>query len=146
MTEINLMNEISKLPKEIIQTIKEYIPKSVFAFTNRENYILYHKYIKDTNPDGNTFTHNNIIRNAIRRDYSFVLERNVRDNYKLWCNHGKYLYKNMIFYNYLYFIMYYCIENDSNNCRKIIYNFLEEHGLHKNLHKKNIVKYIRWKN
>ena len=141
MTEIRLFDEISKLPTEIIETIKEYIPKSVLAFTNRENYILYHKYIKDTKSDVNA-----IIRNAIRRDYSFVLERNVRENYKLWCNHGKYWYKNMIFKNYLYFIMYYCIENDSNNCRKIIHDFLEEHGLHKNLHKKNIVKYIRWKN
>ena len=57
-----------------------------------------------------------------------------------------YTSKNMIFNNYLYFVINYCIENDSNNCIKIISDFLKEHGLCKNLHKKNVVKYIKWKN
>jgi len=51
----------------------------------------------------------------------------------------------MIFKNYFYFTINYCIENDSDNCRKIINKFLKEHGLDKNLHKKNVVKYIKWK-
>ena len=51
-----------------------------------------------------------------------------------------------IFKNYLYFVMNFCIENESNNCRKTVLEFLKEHGLGKNLHKKNIVKYIKWKN
>ena len=41
--------------------------------------------------------------------------------------------------------MNYCFENDSNNCIKTIFDFVKEHGLGKNLHKKNVVKYIKWK-
>ena len=51
----------------------------------------------------------------------------------------------MICKNYLYFTINYCIENESNNCRKVINNFFKEQGLGKNLHKKNVIKYIRWK-
>jgi hypothetical protein len=52
----------------------------------------------------------------------------------------------MSFSNYLYFIINYCIENESENCQKIINIFLKELGLDKNLHKKNVVRYIKWKN
>ena len=50
----------------------------------------------------------------------------------------------MIFKNYLYFTIQFCIENDSNHCRNAISDFFKEHGLGKNLHKKNVVKYIKW--
>ena len=45
-----------------------------------------------------------------------------------------------------YFITNYCIENESSKCRKSILDFLKEHGLNKNLYKKKLIKYIKWKN
>lgn len=48
----------------------------------------------------------------------------------------------MIFANYIYFIIHYCIENNSDKCRLIIKNYLSKGNLCINQHKKNVVKYI----
>ena len=136
----NIIQQINKLPVEIINIIKEFIPKIAFVFTNRENYRLYHSLLLSyiTNYEG-------YIRDTIRRDIEFVFTMILRENHKKWYEIKKYKYKNMIFTNYLYFIIHYCIENVSNNCSNAIHEFLKEHGLGKNLHKKNVVKYIKWK-
>ena len=136
------MDTISKrLPPELIRYIKEYIPKKTFVFTNRENYNLYHSLLKPSIKDYESY-----IRSMIRQDNEFVFKKIVEENFSKWYEIRQYKYKNMIFKNYLYFVMNFCIENESNNCRKTILDFLKEHGLGKNLHKKNIVKYIKWKN
>ena len=137
----NFFRNIDKLPNELIDYIKNFIPKKIFVFTNRENYNLYHVFLK---PHINNYE--NYIRDTIRRDNSFVFERIVLHNFTIWKKITNYMYRNIIFKNYLYFIIHYCIENDSNNCKNIIMKFLNLHGFDKNLHKKNIVKYIRWKN
>jgi hypothetical protein len=136
------METITKrLPPELIRYIKEYIPKKTFVFTNRANYNLYHPLIKSSITDYESY-----IRAMIRQDNEFVFKKNLEENYSKWYEVRQYMYKNMIFNNYLYFVMNFCIENESTNCRKILFDFLKEHGLGKNLHKKNIVKYIKWKN
>ena len=136
-----VITKICNLPNELISLIKEYIPKNRFIFTNRENYRLYH-YLIRIRP--NQF--DDYIKNIIKRDNEYTLNLIIRENYFKWYEIKNYMYKNMIFKNYLYFVMNFCIENDSNNCRTIINDFLKEHGLGKNLHKKNVVKYIKWKN
>ena len=130
-----------RLPPELIRYIKEYIPKKTFVFTNRENYNLYHSLLKPSIKDYESY-----IRTMIRQDNEFVFKKIVEENFSKWYEIRQYKYKNMIFKNYLYFVMNFCIENESNNCRKTVLEFLKEHGLGKNLHKKNIVKYIKWKN
>ena len=70
----------------------------------------------------------------------------MRENYKKWFEIKNYIYKNMIFKNYIYFIINYCIDNESTKCNCLIKEFLKELGFSKNLHKKNIIKHIRWKN
>jgi hypothetical protein len=139
--ETYLSSKILDMPQEIINIIKEFVPKKILTFTNRENYSLYHIFLKQS-----ISNYENYIRDTIRRDNYFVFERIIRENFSKWQNIKHYTYKNMIFQNYLYFSMHYCIENDSSNCRKVIMIFLKQHGFDKNLHKKNIVKYIRWKN
>jgi len=141
LIKASLFETINKLPHDIIVYIQEFIPKKHFVFTNRENYKLYHIFLKPC-----ILNYENYIRDTIRRDNFFVIERIIFDNFKTWMKINNYMYKNMIFKNYLYFVLHYCIENDSTNCRIVIMNFLRQHGFDKNLHKKNIVKYIRWKN
>jgi hypothetical protein len=140
MTQNELITKINNLPEVIVDLIKEYIPKKTLVFTNRENYNLYHSYIFISIKN-----YDNYIRDMIRRDNEFIFDKIVRENFNKWNNIKQYRYKNMIFKNYFYFTINYCIENDSDNCRKIINIFLKEHGLDKNLHKKNVVKYIKWK-
>ena len=135
-----IIDKINKLPYEIIDIIKEYIPKQKLAFTNKSNYLLYHNSLKR-----NIKNYDNYIRDMIRRDNEFVFKLIVSENYKKWYEIKQYRYKNMVFTNYLYFAINYCIEHDSNNCRNSIDNFLKQQGLGKNLHKKNVIKYIRWK-
>jgi hypothetical protein len=136
----SLFENIHKLPNDLITYIKEFIPKKRFIFTNRENYKLYHTFLKSCIPN-----YENYIRDTIRRDNFFVFERIFTENFKIWTKIINYMYKNMIFKNYLYFVIHYCIENESTNCREIFMTFLKQHGFDKNLHKKNLVKYIRWK-
>jgi len=109
------------------------------VFTNRENYNIYHKIIKKY-----IVNYDNYIRNTIRRDNSFVLYEIFKENNKKWYKNKHYKYKNMMFKNYLYFTLYYCIDNESTNCQNMIYELLKIHGLDKNLHKKNVVRYIKW--
>jgi len=135
------MEIIKSLPDDLVRYIKKFIPKIVFVFTNKTNYNLYHPLIKPLIKDYESY-----IRCMIRQDNEFVFKKIIEENYSKWYENRQYKYKNMIFNNYLYFVMNFCIENDSNNCRKVISDFLKEHGLGKNLHKKNVVRYIKWKN
>jgi len=136
-----LIVNVNKLPTELIDLIKEYIPTKSLVFVNKKYYILHHPLIKQY-----ISNYENYIRDTIRRDNEFVFERIVAENFFKWFQIKKYRYKNIIFNNYAYFVINYWIENESNNCRKILEDFFKEHGLDKNLHKKNVTKYIRWKN
>jgi hypothetical protein len=135
-----ILNKINQLPYEVINLIKEYIPNKNIVFVNKKFYLLYHNLIKIS-----IINYENYNRDMIRRDNEMVFNMILRENYNKWCEIKQYRYKNMIFINYIYFIIYYCIEYDSNNCSNVINIFFKEHGLGKNLHKKNVVKYIRWK-
>jgi hypothetical protein len=136
----NIINSVNKLPTDIVGIIEEYIPKKVFTFTNKTNYQLYHHLIKPT-----IKTYELYIRDTIRRDNNFVFEMIVRENFLNWFEIKNYTYNNYEFKNYIYFVINYCIENESNKCRNFIVEFLQELGLYKNQHKKNFVNYIKWK-
>lgn len=131
------MNNFSYLPNEIIQLIKEYIPINKLVFVNSVYYKSYHYLIKKNIP-----LFENYIRDTIRRDNEYVFEQIIRENLNYWVKKRQYIYKNMIFANYIYFIIHYCIENNSDKCRLIIKNYLSKGNLCINQHKKNVVKYI----
>jgi hypothetical protein len=137
----DIIQNINDLPPELIDIIKEYIPKHILVFTNKQNYILYHKEIKSVIP-----MYENYIRDIIRRDNIFVFEFVLRVNYKRWINIKNYDYKGIIFNNYMSFIQFYCLDNSSDKCKSFMFLFTTENGLCKNQHKKNIIKHIRWKN
>jgi hypothetical protein len=128
----NIINLVNKLPMDIVNIIEEYVPKKEFVFTNKTNYELYHHLIKPNIKNYETY-----IRDTIRRDNNFVFEMIVRENYSKWFEIKKYTYKNYDFKNYAYFVINYCIENESSKCRTFIIDFLQELGLYKNQHKKN---------
>lgn len=137
----DILLNVQNLPDELIDMIKEFIPNHIFIFTNKINYNLYHFCIKKT-----IIRYEDYIRDTVMRDNIFVFEYIVNENYAKWINNKNYNYKNIIFNNYLFFIIHYCIENDSQKCANFIASFAKQQGLCKNLHKKNIIKHIRWKN
>jgi len=135
------MMKISDLPDNILDTIKEFIPKYKLVFVNKVFYNLYHYTIKSYIP-----LYENYLRDMIRRDNYIVIEKILGENIELLIKNRHYRYKNMVFNNYIYFIIHYCIENNSERCREIIYDFLKKRDLCINLHKKNVIKYIKWNN
>ena len=147
--EATFFHKLNLLPNELICIIKEYIPLFVFAFTNKTNYFEYHHLIKKQifkNCLNNANHIEKYIRYMIRRDYSFVFQQIMKENFTFWINMKKYIYKNVKYNNYINFLLDYCIENESDNCRLLIVNFLKEQGLSINhIKKKNSNINIRWR-
>jgi hypothetical protein len=142
--KICFLKNIDSLPDVLIIEIYEYIPKIVKLFLTKENYLQYHyllkEYINKKNKNIEKY-----FRTMVRQDNDFVFQELLVENYKKWFNMTNYYYNSCIYRNYITFIESYAIENESIKCRKIINNLFEELGLSKNQHKKNIIKYIRWK-
>ena len=132
---------IYDLPIDVINLIKQFIPYYKLVFLNKTYYNLYHHTIRKYIP-----IYENYVRDIIRRDNAFVFQKVIQENIDLWLKNRQYIYKNMIFNNYLYFVMNFCIENDSEKCREILSQIFSKRDLCRNLHKKNVVKYIKWKN
>jgi hypothetical protein len=138
----DIFYHINKLPFYIINEIKKYISEQKLIFVNRETYINKHSLIRYLIPSNNF---ENYIRIIVYRDFDFVFQQIVQENYLKWLEIKQYIYKNNIYKNYIYFIKGFCIENNSEKCRFFLNDFLEKLGLCKNQHKKNIIKHIRWK-
>lgn len=138
----DFLKNIDKLPEVLVDIVYSYIPKSVTLFLTKENYMKDHHLIRQYI---NKIKIEQYIRAMVRQDNDFVFKQLLVENFKRWLNMKKYYYKECIYGNYLNFLESYSIDNQSTKCRKIISVFLEEQGLSKNQHKKNTIRYIRWK-
>ena len=138
----NLFTKIDKLPLELVEVIYEYIPIQVKIVLTKENYFLNHKllhnYINNTQIEL-------YFRQMVRRDYDFIFNQLLYENHMRWINMKQYLYEGCVYNHYLHFLTNYCGEHQSTKCKLLITNLLEELGLSKNQHKKNKIRYIRWK-
>lgn len=139
----DLFKNIDKLPEVLVDVIHSYIPKLSQVFLNRTNYKRDH-YLA-TQSIVNNGNMENYIRSMIRQDNDFVFKQLLDDNYRRWLIMKDYYYKNCIYSNYILFLESYAIDNESTKCRNVIIHFFSEQGLSKNQHKKNTVKYIRWR-
>jgi hypothetical protein len=135
-----LMIEVKDLPEDIVRTILDFVPREKLVFVNHTYYDMYHNLIRK-----NIINYESYIRDLIRRDNYIVYKKIVGENIDSWINCRNYRYKDMVFNNYIYFILYFCIENNSERCRKILIEELNLRDLCRNLHKKNVIKYIKWK-
>jgi len=134
-----LLKQIMDLPNELQDIIQSYLPICVVVFLNKTNYYLYHKvYIKNIICDS-------YMRSIIRNNLFFILDNLLEEYYKPWTKKYKYKYKTILYADYLHFLIYYSIENNANECKKILLLFSENHGISKNQHKKNTSINIRWK-
>jgi hypothetical protein len=143
INELLLCKSIEMLPHELINVIYTYIPIKVLMFLNKKLYIKNHGLLrKHIMKD----QYENYIREMIRRDNDFVFSMLIHENFEKWLFFKKYAYKLTLFSNYIYFLLEYSIENESENCKQIINNYIIKSGLSKNQHKKNTSKNIRWTN
>jgi hypothetical protein len=134
---------VRKLPVVIIDIISKYVPNVVYMWLNKEYYYKYHHLLSTYM---NQKVREQYIRQIVRKDDYFVFNQLLIENYSWWLKMTKYLHKDAIYANYLMFLNFYCLDNDSFECKELITNLLKELGLSKNQHKKNIIRNIRWKN
>ncbi len=137
---MNVVKKINSLPDDVIYIIFEYIPKKNLIFIDSLHYNLYHHLIRPS-----IKLYESYIRDMIKRDNYYVFNRLLRDNVDNWIKHRQYIYRDMVFSNYIYFVLHFCSENNSHMCRNILIEELSKRNLWINLHKKNIVKYIKWR-
>ena len=133
---------INYLPKELYLIVNSYIPAIAKIQLNKELYAKYHHLFRDSI---NRKQLENYIRTTVRQDNDFVFNQLLQENYNKWFNIKKYLFQDCIYANYIYFLKTYCVENQSTKCKEKIDNLIQELGLSKNQHKKNIIRHIRWK-
>jgi hypothetical protein len=137
------LEKINNIPSELIMIIKSFLPKKTLMFLNNHYYKKYHYLIKKYIISNNNFE--NYIRTIIRQDNSFVFSQILIDYNKELSKIKQYVYKNVMFKKYYYFLIDYCIKNNSTKCRDILNDFLKLQGLCQNRHKKNTFIHIRWK-
>lgn len=128
------------LPNELQYLIKNYLPIIILVFTNKQNYLTYHYNIrKSVNPKNLE----KYFRQTIIQDHSFVFSLLLRENYSHWMKITNYRYKNFTFSNYINFLKAFFVEHNSFSCYNVLKAWLEELGLNKNQHKKNIGRNIK---
>ena len=142
LNSINL-SYISRLPLELEDIIKSFIPISVLLTLNKQYYVKYHKYIKEFI---NKFQYDNYIRDMLRKDNDFVFSFLIKENQKMWLNIRKYKYSGTSYGNFFCFIDKFCVDNESTKCRNFMKEYLNKTGLSKNQHKKNTITNIIWTN
>jgi len=133
---------IDNLPKELSLIVSSYIPAIAKISLSKELYAKYHYLFKGCI---NRKQLENYIRMIVRQDHDYVFNQLLQENYNKWFNIKKYLYQDCIYANYIYFLKTYCVENQSTKCKELINSLIQELGLSKNEHKKNIIRNIRWK-
>jgi len=137
------LSRITRLPLELEDIIKSYLPISVLLTLNKEYHTKYHKFLKQLI---SKTQYENYIRDTLRRDNDFIFNFLIKENYKIWLKIRKYKYANMSYGNYFCFIDKFCVDNESTKCRNLLKDYLNKTGLSKNQHKKNTITNIIWTN
>lgn len=128
------------LPYELISYIFEYLPIFSRIQLNKYYYEKYHAYMHlRRRREYPTYC----IKRIINCDYDYVFAQVIRENMSRWLKPISICYTNMVFNNYIYFVLHYCNANNASKCRVIVIDYLKQRDLYINLHKKNVIKYIK---
>jgi hypothetical protein len=133
-----IIEYINFLPEDMVDyEIKEYIPDEYFMFTNKEHYARSHHLLKRHIPKYEQY-----LQCVVKRDHFFVFGAIMKENIDIWFRMKNYIYKNIRYISYVYYMIDYCNENDSIECRRALLNYLSKLGLCQNQHKKNVSRSI----
>ena len=124
---------------DILEYIKDFLPLENIVCLNRTNYMNHHHVLYK-----HIYNYEKYVRYMIRKDYDYVVERILNENFNRWYSMKKYFYKHMIFYTYLNFLIEYANEHESMKSKNIIENMLRS-NLGEKRHKKTRVIFNRWK-
>ncbi len=115
-----------------------FIPSSVRKQLNKQLYLENTSHI----PQKNSF-----IRHIIRRDWDFIFQYHLEKNYTSWLKIRNWIYKNMVFYNYIEYLRHLCNEYQSGRCKNSM-NIFEKKikPKAKKKYKKVRIRNTRWNN
>ena len=138
------MERLNLLPDDLINShVWPNLPHSTKVWLNKSCYKTFHYCIRDMVPAN---VYDSYIRNVIRYDDCIVFELLLLENFDKWIKILKYSYKEYVFYNYIFFLSHFALENTATKCYSLINSYLKTAGYEKKWHKKNSIKYIRWSN
>jgi hypothetical protein len=121
-----MIDNIKKLPNELITKIYDYISYDILMFLTKKNYDEYHyAVLKDIIDIKNKNIHN-YVRYIIRCDNYIALNDLLRNLNKLNIKNHKIKYKYKKYANFLDYMIYLCIENNnpSTKCKNVIMEYL----------------------
>jgi len=133
---------MEKLPNDIILEVKQYIPYNLLYNINKTNFNKYYSEIINNYSLKNK-NFKKYILNIIKKDCIFQFKILINHNFTIWLNTKKWIFKNTTHFNYLEFMKYICIENNSNKCLEILNKKLNKSCKKKY---KNTSKNIVWSN
>lgn len=163
---------INRLPDELINIIKEYLPKNVLFYTSKKNFENYYinfrlfnslnfqdKKTNILNIENDYFIRKNYflilksnyisndqyITMLIRNGYDYILNTIIINKYNHWKNIKNYYYKGNKYPSYIIFLESLCIKYNSNKCRLVIRNLCDS-KLRKKRYKKIKTITNRWTN
>jgi hypothetical protein len=136
-----LFQWIQHLPDEIINIIWSKLNPCHIIFLNKENYKKFNYLI-----DGMVCNYESYIRDIIRNDYIFSFNYILNRQFKYWLHKRNYRYNDVIFPDYIHFLLNYSISNKASKCNKLINLQLNLSGLKKEWRKNNRIKYNKWNN
>ena len=139
--EDEILKNLNIISEDLVSNIFLYIYPGILVTTSKEYYLKYYKFIKKKIiPE----RYESYIRNMVRLDNAFTFSPLLNESVHRWKRMNKYYYNQQIFTNYLYFLEFFALENESTNCRNLIKEKAEA-VLGKNWHKKIKVRNCRWK-
>jgi len=136
---------MENLPVEIQKYVFLYIDHNTLIWINKYYYKKYHKLLLKSSNIIKNKNQYSFIRHLIKKDYAFVFEENLLENFNKWILKKKIYHGYLIYANYIYFLLNYCIEENSPKCKNILVETMKSKGLYNNIKNKQIYKVIRYK-
>jgi len=129
------------LPTDIKLIIWEYLSSYDKIFLNKKYYLLYNNLIDSIIITGR---YENYIRDIIKKDYSFIFKPLLNRKFMNWIIMHNYKYGDIIYTDYIHFILYYSSFHKSYNCNNILNLELQLLGLKKDWRKNNRNRNNKW--
>ena len=136
-----LFNLITYLPDDIIKIIWKKVHAKYKIFINKENYIKLNSLI-----DENIYNYDSYTRDIIRNDCAYVFYYMIQRSFNDWQHLYNYKYNQVIYTNYIHFLLFYSHKNNSSKCKNIINVQLNLSRFKNELYKVNRIKYNKWNN
>lgn len=132
---MSLIENIQRLPEDVVQSICEYLPLRFQMMVNRNIYTKNHRLVRSWVAKNK---YENYVRTMVCHDNDFVFHHILEENFDKWLYFKNYLYTDVEYIHYLYFLLDFSRENHSLKCYRLLKETLESHGLSQNQHKKNL--------